>query len=86
MAALESGALEGHATRARLALSTVADAALTEVQESMNRDDVSAEDAKSHHRCWATLELTQAYLAGETAEHWGIAPEDWGQEPKEGNT
>jgi hypothetical protein len=79
MTALESGALEAHAMRARLALSTVAETALSEVQEAMNSDNVSAEDAKSNHRCWATLELTQAYLAGETAEDWGIAPEDWGQ-------
>lgn len=77
--ALESGALEAQTTRARVALSTVVETALAEVQEAMNSDGVSAEDAKSNHRHWATLELTQAYLAGETAEDWGIAPVDWGQ-------
>ena len=73
VAASESGSNPTHTQRAGIALATVVSDTLAEM-EAAEMDGVqaeSAEDARSVHIRWATLEMARARYAGDRPEGWG---------------
>ena len=84
VAASESGSEPSHAVRARLALSTVVESTLAEMEAaqqftdasvsatvSVNEGPSSMEEARAMHIRWATLEMARARYAEDRPADWG---------------
>jgi len=73
--ARESGNQPAHMARASLALATVVSQTLAEMEaaEMEGVQAQSAEDARSMHTRWATLEMARAHYAKDRPADWGSA-------------